>query len=260
MPPLAGVWKGNASYMKRLRFILFFLISISLIGSLLLLSSCEKKLEGDPFSRFRDNFEARFGLECNGVSSTLNCKRSGDTLILTFEAPETLSGYVFTCAPDSCRLSYDDVSVELTQDLARLPHIIKEIFSAENGDITSISAEKAVSDTNAPNVPNAPNKPEASEMLTRVAANNITYIFSADGAFRSAEGVVLGAAVKLSVLEINFNAAESEDTGTGSEAGSETDGTDTGENKPGDGNNTDASGNGGNSDSKQNVQNEQNKQ
>ena len=201
--------------MKKPRFILFFLISIMILGSASTLVSCQRPPEGDPFSRFRDNYEARFGLECNGVSSVLSCKKTEDTLTLTFEAPETLRGYVFTCSTksadnaenadntdntDSFRLSYDNVSIELTPELARLPKIVKEIFAAEKGDITSISAENKGGDAD---------KSETDGMLTSVTANGIIYIFASDGTFKSAQGTVLGSKVKLSVLDIQFIAPTS---------------------------------------------------
>lgn len=202
--------------MKKLRFILSFLISISLLCSILVLVSCSKLPEGDPFSRFRDNYEARFGLECNGVNSVLSCKKTADTLTLTFEAPETLRGYVFTYSSstdntDNCRLSYDDVSIDLTPELARLPKIIKEIFSAEKEDITSISAENSGADAAAA---------DKSGMLTHVTANGIAYVFDSDGTFKSAQGTVLGSKVTLSVLDIQFTAPGSGDDNGGKTAGS----------------------------------------
>ncbi len=180
--------------MKKPRLILFFIISLLILS--LPLSACEKPLKGDPFARFRDNFEARFGLECNGVNSELMCSRTGDSLTLTFEAPETLKGYTFTCTGDSSRLSYEDIEIDLTSDMARVPNIIKEIFSVTSEDITSISAESSDGGT-----------------LTCVEAKKINYIFTSDGAFKSAEGIVLGTEVKLTISEISYTAVSGDMSG-----------------------------------------------
>ncbi len=174
--------------MKRNRFILFFILTAAL-----LLSACQKPLEGDPFVRFRENFDARFELECNGVSSVLVCEKDDDGLSLTFEAPETLKGYVFTCVGEECSLSFEDVTVSLTPDLARVPNIIKEILASTSDQISSITGESSESGT-----------------MTRVSANGISYLFRSDGTPESAEGVILGAEVKLKINEINFNTPEGE--------------------------------------------------
>lgn len=157
--------------MKALRM----LTAIFLLGVITFCACTAKTPVGNPFSVFSGGFSAGGTLVFNGVTSNIDFSYTTDEIKITFSSPKTLEGYVLSGKNGEYTLSYDGISVPIGAEVARIPAMLTQIFSAKNEDISSIKATEKDGKT-----------------LTEISAGRVIYAFSSDGIPVSVNGTVFG--------------------------------------------------------------------
>lgn len=135
----------------------------------LLLCSCSAQGNGEPFSVFEADFEANVSSYCEGNKCEFFYdKNSGK---ITFLSPHELDGYTLSRDAEALKLSYDGISVQVSEYAGRLLLICEYVFSAESDDVVNISANKSGADT-----------------VTVVKTDNCEYFFDSNGVPLSVKG------------------------------------------------------------------------
>lgn len=139
----------------------------------------------NPFSVFSDGFSAVLSVEINGNASKCRYEKSSEQSVLTFILPSELCGVSFTLSGSSVTLKSGEAEITANERIALLPRLISSAFSENSDGITEIKAERA-----------------DGEVITVVKTASAVYRFDRDGAPLGAEGVLHGAAFKITVREL----------------------------------------------------------
>ena len=157
-----------------------------IIFCLLLFVSCSHA-DGEPFTVFDTPFKAKIFSNCEG--STCEFLYDSRENTITFLAPDELVGFVISEGKDGAVISYEEISVPVSEYAARLLNICIYVFSAESDDATEIYA-----------------KDSANETLTVVHTDNCEYAFLGNGTPHSVTGEYEG--INFEFILISFEVAQ----------------------------------------------------
>ena len=150
--------------------------------ALVMLVSCTHGNGGDPFSVFANDFEAEISSQIgNGICKYIY-KSAEKSIIFTY--PEEIAGIILIADGYGASLSFDGISIEVSQYAGRLVLICESVFSQKKDAISSISVSEGKAGT-----------------LTVVKTADYTYTFSGDGAPMSVSGIYDGMPFEMTLIE-----------------------------------------------------------
>ncbi len=143
-------------------------------------TSCSQQ-SGNPFEVFYGEFCAQITLSCEGAECT--AEYNSKEKALRFTAPDELSGYKLRLDGGKAYLSYGDTELAVSEYAGRTALLCEAVFSAEEKDVTKISAKKTEAGT-----------------LTEVKTKRFTYGFLPNGTPDSVKGEFDGMSFEMTVL------------------------------------------------------------
>ena len=152
------------------------------------LTSCGDEGKGDPFSVFSGEFEATVSMSCEGNTSVYTYSRVDKSI--QFLSPEELTGYSMLSSDGEVYLTYDGISVKLSEYASRLMRVTDTAFSVSKESITSISAEK-----------------NGDQTVTVVNTELCSYRFSSDGRPISVAGNAFGVSFEMAFTDFTVGEA-----------------------------------------------------